>query len=465
MNVIEILNQIKNIKGSKAKVNFLRDLPVVLSTQEAADFKKVVEYTLDPMKSYYITSVPPVGAQGLFAVASPIFNYKFPSAINKLDAIIENGSASRELKQELSEIYHNSGDVDKQIIDVILSGDLKCGLGIKSFQEVWGEDFLPIFKVALIGSYNEAKIKKGLDFESGVFSQLKSDGARCIVDVVDGEVKLRSRNGKEILGLYDVKAELFNLDYDTIGLEPTYQIDGELVYVIDGVIQPREIGNGIVNKAIKGTITAEEQKNIRFIAWDLIRKYPYDEIHYGDRLKMLGNLCKQTNRISVTEGKIVHSLKEAKQHYQELVLHGEEGTILKNRNALWTPGDESSKRNQNGFKLKNEFVSEFKVVDVELGKKGSKYEGMVGSLVCESSCGQVKFKVGSGLKDSDRARKPDLWIDSIITVKYNGRIKPEGRDHYSLFLPRFIEERNDKMEADDLPKIISEEQAVMEVNV
>lgn len=170
-----------------------------------------------------------------------------------------------------------------------------------------------------------------------------------------------------------------------------------------------------------------------------------------------------TRFIKVTETREVFSLAEAKQHYAELVARGEEGTILKNKSSVWTAGDAASKRNANGYKLKEEHRAEFMIVGTESGKVKSKYEGLIGSLVCESSCGGIKFNVGSGLTDKDRNLDPDSLIGTVVSVTYNGRIKPEGRDYYSLFLPRVSEFRNDKDTADSLSKVEGQEEATRQL--
>jgi hypothetical protein len=85
-----------------------------------------------------------------------------------------------------------------------------------------------------------------------------------------------------------------------------------------------------------------------------------------------------------------------------------------------------------------------------------KNEKWFGSLICESSDGLVQTNV-SGFSDADRERitkEMDEWIDKkIITVRANS-LMPNDKGPRRLFLPRFVEERLDKTEADSLEKII-----------
>ena len=73
---------------------------------------------------------------------------------------------------------------------------------------------------------------------------------------------------------------------------------------------------------------------------------------------------------------------------------------------------------------------------------------MLGAIVCESSDGVVKVNVGSGFNDLHRKtlKEKDL-LGKIVAVKYNSRIKNRQGDE-SLFLPIFVELRDDKDEAD-----------------
>jgi ATP-dependent DNA ligase len=77
-----------------------------------------------------------------------------------------------------------------------------------------------------------------------------------------------------------------------------------------------------------------------------------------------------------------------------------------------------------------------------------KYAGMLGAIICESSDGVVKTRVGSGFSDKQRKEltSEDL-IGRIAAVKYNMRSVDKQGNH-SLFLPIILEIRTDKDEAD-----------------
>ena len=119
---------------------------------------------------------------------------------------------------------------------------------------------------------------------------------------------------------------------------------------------------------------------------------------------------------------------------------GHEGIILKDGNGIW-----EDKRAKHQIKFKGELECDLKIVAVEPGT--GKYEGMLGAIVCESADGVVKVNVGSGFTDAHRKNYGQELVDKIVAIKYNSRIKNKLGDE-SLFLPIFVEIRDDKDVAD-----------------
>lgn len=89
------------------------------------------------------------------------------------------------------------------------------------------------------------------------------------------------------------------------------------------------------------------------------------------------------------------------------------------------------KRSDNAYKLKP-FDDAECVVKKHFEGKG-KFEGKMGSLLCEADIKgkKVSFKIGSGFKDKDRINPPA--IGSIITYKYNGFTK-NGTPRFATYL-------------------------------
>jgi ATP-dependent DNA ligase len=79
-----------------------------------------------------------------------------------------------------------------------------------------------------------------------------------------------------------------------------------------------------------------------------------------------------------------------------------------------------------------------------------KYEGKIGSLLVETEDGQVKTAVGTGLSDEERSMPFSNFSKRIVAVKYNAVITDKKTGLKSLFLPVFVEIRDDKATADIL---------------
>lgn len=108
------------------------------------------------------------------------------------------------------------------------------------------------------------------------------------------------------------------------------------------------------------------------------------------------------------------------------------------------------------YPRKAELEVELEIIGRTMGK--GKNKNLFGSLTCISSCGRLKVDVG-GYTDELRQHISDNFFEQymgkIITVKANQLLEPSKSNNlYSLFLPRFIEVREDRTEADSLERIV-----------
>ena len=101
---------------------------------------------------------------------------------------------------------------------------------------------------------------------------------------------------------------------------------------------------------------------------------------------------------------------------------GAEGIMLYRGAGLY-----QAKRTNDLLKLKSYEDAEARVIEVLPGK--GKYQGMLGSLLVESSDGQ-RFRVGSGFTDAQRSAPPK--IGSIITYRFNGKTR-YGKPRFARF--------------------------------
>ena len=118
--------------------------------------------------------------------------------------------------------------------------------------------------------------------------------------------------------------------------------------------------------------------------------------------------------------------------------------ILKSPTELW-----ENKRVKHQMKFKNVLEADLLCTDW-IVSEDNKYEGMLGSITVQNRDGSLTVNVGSGFSDMHRRtiKKEDI-VGKIVAVKYNALSKTK-KGARSLFLPIFVEIREDKNEADDL---------------
>ena len=176
-------------------------------------------------------------------------------------------------------------------------------------------------------------------------------------------------------------------------------------------------------------------------------------VNYGKRWDSLCTLVDkhQPSKVGLVNSWEVDSYEEAKTLFEGLLAEGQEGIILKDKNGIW-----EDKRAKHQIKFKGELECDLEIIAVEEGT--GKYAGKLGAVVCRSRPQDGKYltvNVGSGFNDAHRT---DLWdirdqlVGKIVAVKYNMRSKNKAGEE-SLFLPIFVEVRDDKDVADTIGDI------------
>jgi ATP-dependent DNA ligase len=147
--------------------------------------------------------------------------------------------------------------------------------------------------------------------------------------------------------------------------------------------------------------------------------------------------------IGLVQSYTVASMEEAQELYQKKLAEGEEGLVLKDPKGPW-----EDKRVKHQVKMKAELEADLRVTGFLPGT--GKFEGKIGSLLVESADGKVKSAVGTGLDDEERSYAAAEFLSKIVAVKYNALITDKKTGQKSLFLPVFVEIRDDKKVADTI---------------
>jgi len=426
MNINSFLNRLAEDAGRNYKIELLE-----LKADDAL-LKEVIRLALDPFTQFYQRKIPAYTTGKIGMTLEQGLKRLFPLA----SRMVTGNLAIAHLTETLSSL---SAD-DAKVIERIIEKDLRCGVSISTANKIW-PDLVMDYPCMLCSQYDEKLINK---IEFPAYVQLKMDGMRFNAIVRNGVVEFRSRNGKEIQLLGNLQEEFIAL---AGGVNCVF--DGELLVKDKGIILDRQTGNGILNKANKGTIKTDEARKVHATIWDVI---PYVgfiegkcEVPYSMRYETLQSFT-LPEKIHLVETTEVYSLDAAQKIFEEYLNEGQEGIILKSQTGIW-----ENKRAKHQIKFKGELECDLEIVAVEEGT--GKYAGKLGALVCASrheNRQRVAVSVGSGFND---AHRDEFWnirdslIGKIVAVKYNAKIVNK-QGEISLFLPIFIEMRDDKDVAD-----------------
>jgi DNA ligase-1 len=406
-----------------------------------ADFERVMIFAYDPFKTYGIAKIPAFESD-----ADGEFNEQTWALLDRLIARTLTGNAARaELQAELERLTDESG----QLLARIIKKDLRANFSESSINKA-KKGTIPEFPYMRCCLPKDAKLDAFAWLRSS-FSQEKADGLFCNVDhEAGGIVRLTSRQGSPFpIEHFEALAN----DVITTFAEGT-QSHGELLVKRDGRILPREIGNGVLNSVLKGGSFADNESPI-YMVWDQIPlsavkpKGKFD-VPYEARFNDLSGQVSNHNpaSISVIETRRVKSMDEALAHYRELLAQGKEGTILKCPTAIWRDGT-----SKHQVKMKLEVDVDLRIIGFLPGE--GKNAATFGSVLTQSECGELEVAV-SGFTDDARQRihaDRESLLDTIMTVRANSIMFPSGKGKHSLFLPRAVEFRADKSEADSLQRI------------
>jgi ATP-dependent DNA ligase len=408
-------------------------------------FLRVLTLALDPYINFYIRKIPDYTFKFLAAGET---HQTLDWALGELEKLSSRQLTGHAGIEHLRHVLSSLSSNDAIVIERIIGKDLRCGAGDGTVNRVI-DKFIPSYPCLLARPYDDKNIK---NITYPAISQLKADGLRVNFHIDGNKVSICGRSGRAIDLLGYMEPELVQLG--TCFSAPVV-IDGELVVVDDnGNLLSRKIGNGIINKAIKGTISPEEAKMVRAQIWDIIPASEFragiSKLTYDKRFGILDSAVKSlsVSAFWMIPSKVVNNLPEAVAHFEELLAAGEEGTILKNYCGLW-----EDTRSKHLVKFKAEKDADLEVIGYNPGE--GKFVGQIGSLICASSDRKVEVSI-SGFSDALRleiTRDIGDWIGSIVTVLYNERITSQQRDVDSLFLPRFAERRSDKSVANSSKEI------------
>lgn len=430
--MLNIITKLANTGSRNEKEAILRNL----SQDEANMFKYIAFLTYDPSIDFYIkefdTSGDHIPSMTLFEALHDLHNM-----------IATRQFTGNQAKAWVQMTHCMLDEDDAEVFERVIKRDLRCGVSATTINKIW-PDTIYVHPYMRCSGFSE-KTLKNISFPC--YSQTKMDGLYIDIKVFDDRVEYRTHNGSFL----DLNEDDF--DRSLLTHFPNQVLMGEALTVDrHGEILDRQSSNGYLNSIDIDTSL------VKFFVWDMIPLEDFQDkkskLRYEDRFS---ELCRNLDfldheRIDSVSTILCENVNQIVFDFREKRLDGQEGTIIKDLDMEWKPG--TSKQQ---IKVKVIFDADLKIIDYKMGT--GKYEGMIGSIVGESSCGQLQVSVGTGLKDKQREdflKHIDDWIEdgAVMAVKANDVCTNQtDPSKYSLFLPRFIEVRTDKNEADDLERI------------
>lgn len=486
--ILDILNKVAATGSSKAKQQIIQD------NKDNEVLKRVFKLAYSKRIMFGIKKFPQAGEVSQ--------SYGMLTLDDGLD-LLEHTLATRKVTgneaiKTLSDFIADMKPADVEVIRRIIARDLRIGAGSTIANKVW-KSLIPAQPQMLANPYSEKNVSH---IKFPAYAQLKADGARCFAeikgDTVD-DVKLLSRAGNEYLGLDKLKLELIKATEKARETNPDgILIDGELVWfpveaqvessldhlfgseesnageVVEQIVSSRTEGNGIMNKALKGTISSQEAEGVKFQVWDFVPLTAYQGIKskkYHERFADLSAAVKDFGRVILIENFLVKDLKEAREVYAKYIEMELEGIILKNLDGIW-----EDRRSKNQVKFKEVIAFDLECVDTYPHRQDP---NKLGGVYLRSRCGRVRVKAGSGFKDTTHKKdENDEWIyipfderdeldreylwsirDEIVGTIFEGECNSwqtsESRKepYVSLFLPIIKKIRRDKTDANTFEEI------------
>lgn len=451
-SVFEALESTNSRNEKIAILEFIRDnskdhttKEMLLSPVKTIDiYKNIFRLAYDPQINFYMSDVPNPD----FEHSEGGYTTTLADALTFLEHTIASraitGNMAKQLVQDNYEMLHPSA---AKIFRRIIQRDLKCGISATTINKVF-QGLIYQHPYMRCSSFTEKNLS---NIQFPCYSQTKMDGLYVDIMVTEDKVEYRSRNGSFLLfndETVDTHLQQYASDYGD------FVLCGEAVAVNEsGELMIRQESNGYLNSLDIDT------NRIRFFLWDYIKLADFKKGKstkpYSERIEQLLPIVDLSSRFQIVDTIIAQDKEAIIKHFRENREAGEEGTVVKNFDAIWKSGTSKDQ-----VKIKVVLDVEMKAVAWKYGK--GKHENLIGAIVFRSADDEIEVSVGGGYKDAEREGWLDSiqeWVDSgrVATIRSNGITETETG--MSLFLPRFVEWRDDKSEADSYERIHEQELA------
>jgi len=453
---LNLLIEIEGLTGGgsqKVKQDLIRE-------NLSPEMEEIIRISFDPFLTTKLNKIEVLSESSNDLPTDP-----FPTLKDLTGRLFTAPAANDSLRKEAHDLVNRSplSYEQRKMLAKVLTKRVNIGIGAKLINKAVGKSLVPDPSL-MLAEDDEAQIAKW----STIVIEEKYDGVRVIALVKDDTISYFTRSFNELPGrcLQKITSELKALLNGIEVPSPGIFFDGELTDL------NRKSVSGKVTQMLKGSPADSIGDDMLYNIFDVEEADVLDkgkgDNPFSQRRTLLETMFK-TNKIDLIVDRYIDKKNEKPQltsivlansittddhslihkTYKALVDEGGEGVIVKSPDHLY-----ECKRSKSWIKIKE-------VNDCDLVIRGhypgeGKREGYIGGLICEDASGRVKVKVGSGFTEEDLKTlsvNPDSLIGKVAACQYNVVIN-DKTGGWSLFLPRFIEVRADKDEADDMSGLL-----------
>lgn len=450
MSIKQILDEIANESSTLKKTD------IVTKYKDYELFKRVLYMANSKRVKFHIKQIPEYEKNDGRVV------YTLSWGLDSLEVLSKRELTGHAAIQHLKKVLETVTPDNAYIIERVIGKDLKINFGTRMINKVFPD---LIEKTGYMGCkpYSKDLVLKLLA-KGSIYSQEKMDGRFMNSIIQGGEFDNDSRQGEPTL----LENPLF---FEELQQLPDCVLNGELT--MEGI--PRYESNGIISslinicekksegKDVTKEITKLEKRHmpyqkaldlVRFTAWDKLTLDEYfkrkGKRPYNERLEDLYETLKDCKMISVVETRVVSTLEEVMAHFNEVVARDGEGTVVKSMDGLWADTKPSYQ-----VKIKKEVTLDLRIIGFNYGKKGTKNENVISSLLCQSEDGLLVTSPGGMDEDTMEyvTENQEKLMNTIEEMKCSGLSK-DNKGNYSTLHPRHGKFRDDKNVANTLAECI-----------
>lgn len=416
------LQEVQAISSSKAKQEIL------VAHNDNDVLKSILFLTYNPFVQFYIRRIPKVAPVDDREVSEQVYaNFLNLLTLFKFRQLTGNAAL-----EALSDFLGTCTKEEQGWYSKVIQRDIKCGIADKSINRAF-PNLIPTYDVLLADKFESEDL--GLDTPKALkmlpkeyICEPKLDGMRLNIFRPEGdEPYMCSRNGKPIYGYNKLLKEAAEK------LPEGYVYDGELMSLAFEQTLLKAINghtfehpeSDCFNSLMTAAFAHADNKEGVYNLFDAV---PIDEWYarnttqpLSTRKAFLSSLkTVDFSTIKIVEwSQVFHRDSEAdRQRTVELMRYfigiGYEGLMVKDISAKY-----EFKRSKTLLKMKLMNSEDLEVTDVYEGAPGSKYEGMLGGVICDYKGNQLG--VGSGWTDSERQlywEHPELIVGKVIEVHF-----------------------------------------------